>query len=74
MNSDIDTKTITSIVARIKAASGAPVNEDHLHTILSNSLTELKTKDPAKYLEVLQDLSNKLEDMAAKIGHLQVQK
>ena len=73
MNSDIDTKTIASIVARIKAASGEQVDEEQLATILGNSLRQLKEQDSVKYLEVIKELSNRLEAMAAEIGRLQVQ-
>lgn len=73
MNIDIDTKTIAKIVARVRAASSAPINEEQLATILSNSLRELKAQDSERYLDVIKDLSNKLEAMAAEIGRLQVQ-
>jgi len=73
MNSDIDTKTIAKIVARIKAASGEQVDEEQLATILSNSLRQLKEQDAEKYLDVIKDLSDKLEAMATEIGRLQVQ-
>jgi len=74
MNSDIDTKTIAKIVGRIKAASGAPINEEQLSTVLSNSLRQLKEQDAEKYLDVIKDLSHKLEAMAVEIGKLQAQK
>ncbi len=74
MNSDIDTKTIAKIVARIRVASGTPVDEEQLSTILSNSLQQLKEQDAEKYLDVIKDLSNKLEAMATEIGKLQMQK
>ncbi|MCD5384576.1 MAG: hypothetical protein LRZ97_01510 [Candidatus Pacebacteria bacterium] len=70
MNSDIDTKTIASIIARIKAASGEQVDEEQLSTILSNSLRQLKEQNSEKYLSVIKDLSHKLEAMATEIGKL----
>ncbi|GEM_PF-5459052 len=73
MNSDIDTKTVTSIVARIKAASGEKVDEEQLAIILGNSLRQLKEQDAEKYLDVIKDLSHKLEAMATEIGKLHVQ-
>jgi len=72
MNSDIDTKTIAKIVARIKAAAGAPINEEQLSTVLSNSLRQLKEQNAEKYLDMIKDLSHKLEAMAKEIGKLQV--
>ncbi len=71
MNSDIDTKTIARIVGRIKAASGKPIDEEQLSTVLSNSLRQLKEQNAEKYLDVIKDLSNKLEAMATEIGKLQ---
>ena len=73
MNSDIDTKTIAKIVARVRRANGAPINEEQLSVVLGNSLRELKAQDAEKYLEVIKDLSNKLEAMATEIGRMQVQ-
>ena len=74
MNSDIDTKTIANIVGRIKAAAGTPINEEQLSTVLSNSLRQLKEQNAEKYLDVIKDLSHKLEDMAIEIGKLHVSK
>jgi chromosome segregation and condensation protein ScpB len=74
MNSDIDTKTIAKIVGRIKAATGKPIDEDKLSIVLSNSLRQLKEQNAEKYLDVIKDLSNKLEEMAGEIGKLQAQK
>ncbi len=73
MNSDIDTKTVAAIVGRIKAASGKPIDEERLSIVLNNSLQQLKEQDSKKYLEVIKDLSHKLEAMAAEIGKLKSQ-
>lgn len=70
MNADIDTKTIATIVTRVKAAMGTPVNEEQLTTILSNSLRQLKHENAEKYLEVITKLSDELEHMAMEIGKL----
>ncbi len=70
MNSDIDTKTVAKIVGRIKAASGTPIDEERLSTVLGNSLQQLKEQNAEKYLDVIKDLSHKLEEMAKEIGNL----
>ena len=70
MNSDIDTRTVANIVGRIKAASGTPIDEERLSTVLSNSLQQLKEQNADKYLDVIKDLSHKLEAMATEIGNL----
>jgi type II secretory pathway component PulM len=71
MQSDIDTKTIAAIVAKVKAASGMTIDEAQLSMVLSNSLRQLKEQNAEKYLEVIKDLSGKLEEMAKEIGQLQ---
>ncbi len=70
MNSDIDTKTIAKIVGRIKSATGHPIDEERLSTVLSNSLRQLKAQNAEKYLDVIRDLGDKLEAMAKEIGKL----
>jgi chorismate mutase len=70
---DIDTSTVAKIVARIKAASGQEIDEQQLEALLNNSLKQLKEQDPTRYLETIEELSTKLEDMATQISQLQVQ-
>ena len=68
MSTNIDTQTIARIVGRIKAASGKPIDEAKLSAVLHNSLSQLKEQNPQKYLEVITDLSEKMEAMAAEIS------
>ncbi len=70
MHCDVDTKTIAKIVGRIKAASGYPIDEEKLAEVLKNSLRQLKEQDSAKYIDVIQELGDKLEKMAVEIGRL----
>ncbi len=73
MSTNIDTQTIAKIITRIKQASGQNIDEQQLESILNNSLTELKAKDPKKYLNTIEKLSKELETIAKEISQLQVQ-
>ena len=73
MQTNIDTQTIAKIITRIKAASGQDVDEEQITTILSNTLSALKERDPQKYLSTIKQLSEQLETVAAEISRLQVQ-
>jgi hypothetical protein len=67
---DVDTKVIAGIIAKLKKASGIEIDEERLSIVLQNSLNEIKKDNPNEYIKTINEISEKLEQMAIEIGKL----